>query len=583
MNLVPPDTTRKAGGKVLVDAPVVMLERASIALVVVVLGSALHRIFITNVNWDEFYYLALVHSYLNGELAARLQTIHVHFFAWLGTISENEMDQVIAARAVMWLLGVGSAWLIYRIARRYLSKLGALVAVLSYLCFSFVLQHGQSFRVDPISAFLFLGCLQLQLDETRSRRRFALAGALLGLSFLFTIKTVFYLPVIGAVLAAPLIWGPGRAEAIQRALAFAAGLCGTAAALYALHDQSLSHAATETVEGYVSAAGAKVIMFDQLFPRLPYIARAVVENLAVWAFILLGAWKAAIWLVRGPDRKTGLILLSFVLPLGSLAIYRNAFPYFFVFLMPSAAVLSGVFADELAKRIKSTGSRIATVLLGAAVLLLGATFIGDYIRKLPDQTVAQRETLELVHELFPEPVPYIDRNSMVASYPKAGFFMTTWGMESYRAAGRRIMRDLLIDAEPQFLIVNTAALDLSRPLSDERRQSTYRLFPDDFRILRDNFVHHWGRIYVPGKSFDLGPASPAREFEILIGGEYTLEAQGPVIIDSVEVRPGEQLRLDRDRHRISSSGVGQRAVLRWGRNLDRPERAPSPQPIYYEL
>ncbi len=172
---------------------------------------------------------------------------------------------------------------------------------------------------------------------------------------------------------------------------------------------------------------------------------------------------------------------------------------------------------------------------------------------------------------------------MVASYPKAGFFMTTWGMESYRAAGRRIMRDLLIDAEPQFLIVNTAALDLSRPLSDERRQSTYRLFPDDFRILRDNFVHHWGRIYVPGKSFDLGPTSPAREFEILIGGEYTLEAQGPVIIDSVEVRPGEQLRLDRGRHRISSSGVGQRAVLRWGRNLDRPERAPSPQPIYYEL
>jgi hypothetical protein len=449
------------------------------------------------------------------------------------------------------------------------------------LCLSFVLQHGQSFRVDPISAFLFLGCLNLTLDETDSRRRFVLAGALFGLSLLFTIKAVFYLPVIGTVLAAPLVWGPGRAEALRRALTFAVGLCGAAAALYVLHDQSLSRAATHTTQTYVLAAGAKVIMFDQLFPRLPFIVEVVVENLVIWIFVFLGTWKAAIWLYRGPDRKTGLILLSFILPLGSLAIYRNAFPYFFVFLMPTAVVLSGLFADELAGRIKATGSRPAAVLLGAAVALLGAAFVGDYIRKLPDQTVAQRETLELVHELFPEPVPYIDGNSMVASYPKVGFFMTSWGMESYRAAGQRIMQDLLIGAAPQFVIANTAALDLSVPLTDEERSSVYRLFPDDFQILRDNFVHHWGQIYVPGKSFDLESTTLAQRFEILIHGEYTLEASAPVVIDGAEVRPGEPLQLDNGGHRIVSAGPGQRAVLRWGRNLDRPERAPSPQPIYF--
>ena len=170
---------------------------------------------------------------------------------------------------------------------------------------------------------------------------------------------------------------------------------------------------------------------------------------------------------------------------------------------------------------------------------------------------------------------------MVASYPKVGFFMTTWGMESYRAAGQRIMRDLLIGAEPQFLIVNTAALDLSVPLVDQQRSRIYRLFSDDFRILRDNFVHHWGQIYVPGKSFDLEPSALAQRFEILIHGEYTFEALAPVVIDGVEVRPGDQVWLDRGSHRIVSTGSDQDAVLRWGRNLDRPERAPSSQPIYF--
>jgi hypothetical protein len=469
------------------------------------------------------------------------------------------------------------------------------------LCFSFVLQHGQSFRVDPISAFLFLGCLYLLLDEQGSLGRFVFAGALFGLSLLLTIKAVFYLPVIGTVLAASLVCTPDRTTpdrttpdrttpdrttpdrttANQRIIVFVVSLCGTAAALYGFHDQAISRAATHTAQEYVSAAGAKVIMLDQLFPRLRIIVEAVVENLVIWIFVFLGAWQAAIWLYRGPDRKTGLILLSFILPLGSLAIYRNAFPYFFVFLMPTAVVLSGVFVDELTGRIKATGSRSAAVPLAAAVALLGAAFVGDYIRKLPDQTVAQRETLEIVHELFPEPVPYIDRNSMVASYPKVGFFMTSWGMEGYRAAGKRIMRDLLIGATPQFMIANTAALDLSVPLTDEERSSVYRLFPEDFQTLRDNFVHHWGQIYVPGKRFELESTTLTQQFEILIHGEYTLEASAPVVIDGAEVRPGEQLQLDKGGHRIVSTGPVQSAVLRWGRNLDRPARAPSPQPIYF--
>ena len=525
-----------------------------LVLIAVVLLTALHRIFITNVNWDEFFYLSLVHRYINGELTQRLQTFHVHFFSWLGGLSQNELDQIIAARAVMWLLTVGSTWLIYSIARRYASKFGALVAVLSFLCFSFVLQHGQSFRVDPISAFLFLACLYLTLDEQGSLRRFAFAGALLGLWLLLTIKAIFYLPVIGTVLAASLVWTSDRTTAIQRMIVFVVGLCGTTAVLYVLHDQAISRAATQTTQAYVSAVGAKVIMFDQLFPRLRVIVEAVVENLVIWVFLCCGAWKAAIWLVRGPDRKTGLILLSFILPLGSLVVYRNAFPYFFVFLMPSAVVLSAIFAEDLVKRLETTSSRAAGILLVGAVTLLGVSFASEFIRRLPDQTVAQRETLELVHQLFPDPVPYIDRSSMVASYPKVGFFMTTWGMEGYRQAGQRIMRDLVTSKEPRFLIANTAALNISKPQTLEEKESTYRLFEGDFDVLRQNYVHHWGWIFVAGKSFEFDSQGAEEGFEIIISGEYTLESLAPVLLDGTIVRPGDQVKLDQGEHRIGSFG-----------------------------
>ncbi len=223
----------------------------------------------------------------------------------------------------------------------------------------------------------------------------------------------------------------------------------------------------------------------------------------------------------------------------------------------------------------------AGILLVGAVTLLGVSFASDFIRRLPDQTVAQRETLELVHQLFPDPVPYIDRSSMVASYPKVGFFMTTWGMEGYRQAGQRIMRDLVTSKEPRFLIANTAALNISKPQTLEENESTYRLFEGDFDVLRQNYLHHWGWIFVAGKSFEFDSQGAEEGFEIIISGEYTLESLAPVLLDGTIVRPGDQVKLDQGEHRIASVDATPRAMLRWGRNLYKPDRAPSHQPIFY--
>jgi len=75
-----------------------------------------------SINWDEFYYLEFVHRYVRGELAVRFQTFYVHFFCWLPLLGWDEVDQILAGRLIMAVLGTATAFLIYAIAHRFVSR-----------------------------------------------------------------------------------------------------------------------------------------------------------------------------------------------------------------------------------------------------------------------------------------------------------------------------------------------------------------------------------------------------------------------------------------------------------------------------
>jgi len=75
-----------------------------------------------NVNWDEFYFLETTHQYIQGRLTGRFQTFHVHLFSWLPRLGWNEIDQIVAGRAVMQVMAVASAFLTYAIARRFVTR-----------------------------------------------------------------------------------------------------------------------------------------------------------------------------------------------------------------------------------------------------------------------------------------------------------------------------------------------------------------------------------------------------------------------------------------------------------------------------
>jgi hypothetical protein len=247
-----------------------------------------------------------------------------------------------------------------------------------------------------------------------------------------------------------------------------------------------------------------------------------------------------------------------------------------------AAIIPGAVAvDRFVARVAVLGGTQASIAMAAILTIAGTGYALNYMSKLPDQTVAQAETVRVVHAMFPVPVPYIDRNSMIASFPKVGFFMSTWGLESYRAANRPIMADLLARRAPPLLIANTLALDLSQPDEDESKNNPYSLLPADMDILKENFIHHWGAIYVAGKSLSLAAGAGTQTFEILIPGLYTLEVEGMVILDGALHSPGVHVDLTRGSHRMAApAGQALQVTLRWGRDLFLPAYAPSTQPIY---
>ena len=132
------------------------LEILLFLLVVFAVAIELRLVLLLNLSWDEFHYLSRIYEHSRGELPYRLQTLHVALFSWLPRVSQSEVEQILAARWVMFAFGIGTRVLLYGIARHFVSRVGALCTVLAYSSFSYVLHHGSSFRFDPLLTFFGL-------------------------------------------------------------------------------------------------------------------------------------------------------------------------------------------------------------------------------------------------------------------------------------------------------------------------------------------------------------------------------------------------------------------------------------------
>lgn len=501
-------------------------------------------------NWDEFLNLSMVYSYARGDLFEILQTAFVHLFAWLPLVSANEADQLIAARLVSLACVFATSGAIYGTARRYMDVNASLVSVLAFNCFSYALLYATDFRTDTLATAAMMGAIWLASDPRPSKASAACMGVLVGIGAAMTIKAIFFVPTIAALLLLKA-WKSG--DYMKWTVTIAIGALAALASLGAillLHSASFpAHASMATFLGRTT--GATLLTGDYSIV-IDTIVSSFGRNLGFWLGAGLGL-IAAVQVAR-KDRAQGLEIACFALPLATLCVYRDVYPYCLPLLLAPVAVVVGFgFASQELR------SRIVLLLLFAVSAILAFASIRD--RPIEPQ----RQTLAVIHRLFPQPVNYIDHASMVSSFPKKGFFMSTWGVGDYRKAGVPVMAGVIEHDQPKFLLETRSLLAVDRIDPKDSEARSYGLLAADVRSLRNNYQRYWGPLFLPGKLL-----SGSGEIDIAIAGRYRLKASAPIRFAGKEVLPGTALDLAAGHYSYASAGE---ASLLW----DAPA-APSASP-----
>lgn len=498
-----------------------------------------------NINWDEFFYLSFVHTLARGELTLVLQGAFTHLFGWLPAVAENEATQVVAARSVMVMLLALTAWLIGVLGRHWLRGFSAVAPVLVYLSLVPVTVHGGSFRADSMLAPLLMGALVVMIGNAASLRRQVLAGVLLGAALALTIKVALFAPLLAAFLFFALREQGNYPDSRIRwrpwlsALVLVGVITGlVAAALIGAHAMSLavvqptmpSAVAAESVSDFALRAATTTLLETPWFPLWHVFQLYVDWQPVLWLLVAIG------FIVSVACKQYSAATLA--LALLPIAFYRNSFPYFYVVMMAPPSILSGFAIQSTLRYLARRRMKIGYAAFALALWLGLAYQPLAHLRSLwVDRQSVQREIIAGAHQIFPEPVNYIDRCGMIGSFRKVNFFMSTWGISNYRAAGTPVMPGIAAQARPAFLIMNSPALMTGR-------SGPNGLLEMDRAFLQRTYSRYWGPIKVAGGTGRLSTTDPTVIY-VPFAAEYRVDSPVSILIDGRRREPGDVIAVSR--------------------------------------
>ena len=541
-----------------VRASLVALLAASFA--VIVLGVFRHTI-----DGDEYIFLSIIHRVANGERVGFLQTAYVHLLSWMTWMEHDEIVQVTIGRLIYVALWGGSLTLLYRLARRLLDPLGALASVVMFAIFFYCVATAVDFRIDGLLLPVLLSVALLLLNPTIGR--VAAAGALSGLAVALSIKAVLWAPAFIGVLAVGL-WG--RQDRLRPILAGAFAGTATLAAIMLVHSRLISMDVTDipATVGQGSSVAGGYMLLNGLVPRWDFLKLAVVTSSGTWILLAIGTWLALAGLRQARSRRNSLLLLLLALPILSVIFYTNAFPYAYVVLMPTACLLAGHAFSTFATSGERPKRIVALGCLGIAAIPM-VPLAWEYRN---DGQERQKRIVTEVHRLFPEPVAYIDISGLVASFPRRMVNITRFGLDHYGRAGVPAVANYIYTDKPPLLIVNTKVLQVW----DEEQLASleWRLLPQDEEAIRATYAHYWDQIWLAGRQWRDLAAGESRSFEIVVPGDHTLIANGPVTVDGETYEPWTTVGLDEGPHELFTTSAEPDLRILWGTRLMPPEDLP---------
>jgi hypothetical protein len=534
-------------------APVPLVAREwapVVAGLCTILALQVGLIFTKSVNWDEFFFFSMVQQLHFGLLTNPLQTFPTRIFAFLGLLPLDSLDQLLAGRAVMFGCELVTLGAIFGIARRFCRDRAAALCSLTYLSAGYVFLHGFAFRADPLATALLMSALWCVTTRRLEWPTVALISLLVGLAGVVTIKAIFYAPAFAG--AAWLRWTESTRKSepvIGRISAIAAGSALVFAVLFLAHRSGLP-----ATEAHGSRAGSAfhTVFSAGLFPQAKYL----------WQQILL-APHVAMMIVAAPlywmrlEKSERVAMAGLLLPVFTVVFYRNAYPYYFVFVLAPVLVTAGPLIERIVQHIRPWPY---VALLAAEALVLNMSEPRQVLEN-------QRSLVDGVHRIFPRPVAYFDASGMVGDFPRPlSILVSGWGLQSYRNGAQPSFVKLASERPVPLLILDDWTFDAGVRGTVSREI----LLAADARMIRQNYLPHWGMVWVAGKRVPKG--SGTSHVTIAVPGTYTVEGAG-IAVDGRRLRVGDRVQLARGQH-VFTANARSDATLRWGDRLAVPAETP---------
>lgn len=530
-------------------------HRALIACIAAVVAMQVWLVFHKSFNWDEFFHFSQVYELKQGRLARDLQVLHARLFAWAALVPGGLVRQLEAARLGMLGCELAAAAALAGLARRFAGTEAALLAALAWLGGGYVFLHGFSFRADPMATAALMIALWLIGTRRLNLATAIMVGALIGVAGVMTVKSAIYAPCFAGLAWLRLREAEDRRGALLRLALVPVAAAAAFALTLALHriGLALDHSAAESV-------GADRSRFFQegLFPQWPFMLRQAIFAPALAIAVLAApfAWRRA-----GLEPAERVALAGFLLPLLTLALYRNAFPYYYVFLLAPAAVAAAPLLRLLRARY------------GLAVLLalLMASPLGLLVSEPRAEMERQKTTIAWLEELEPKPVSYLSWSGIVPAYPRVFDFLTTGiGIERYFRQGQPRLAEAIHAGTLRFIVADHPVI--AEALAGRPIPNTFPAA--DIEAMRRNFVQRAGAVWLPGLRACPGQTALAVD----VAGTYTPDGSG-LAIDGKLLTAGKPFALSQGSHTLSAP-AGACVTLWAGSRIPPPPRASVDGPLY---
>ncbi|HFB55391.1 MAG TPA: hypothetical protein ENJ46_05650, partial [Hellea balneolensis] len=294
---------------------------------------------------DEFVYLSHIRDFQQGDLHTVMQNFHVHVFSYLPRLGLDDAKQILIGRAVMWVFEIGILVGIYGIGRAFLSRAASLFAVLVYISSGFILVYGASFRTDPLATAAVMICLFVMVRSPLRTFELALLACAVALGVMISVTVVFFLPaLIGAALWRVHLCDHPRRLFVRLSLTALASLI-IFTALYQYQIMALLGASGT---GNIHSGLPTGIIATSLLPRIDTIISGLLYAPLQSLLLVLGMMLGVLDLFANTTKRDrAMVLFILASPLLSLLFYPGAYPYFYVFIFPSAVLFAGYFFDRI--------------------------------------------------------------------------------------------------------------------------------------------------------------------------------------------------------------------------------------------